>query len=296
MNWAMAREVGALDYILRRVLWRLHRLRGRTLAFPLPDGAKVALPLESPFAADIYCTQGYVDWGSEQMLVQYLQTLPKGVCIDVGANMGYYSCILSLHATEVIAFEPDPRNHAALRAQNIPNLTLIANAVSDVIGNASFDVSGTSAVGHLHPGAASTAQIDVEMTTLDAWWKSQRNAPRVTAVKMDIEGHEIAALRGANELVEANQPVLLIEYGMGDGLPNTIEELDAWLGRHRYEMFAMIRRPAPLWRFRTVLEKVHASDLPSLDFKMLFLVPLSDDFFTAQALSGFCFETIRNHD
>lgn len=296
MNWAMAKEVGVFDYLMRRVLWRAHRAFGRPLAFRLPDGARVSLSLESPFASDIYCTQGYVDWGAEQLLVRYLQTMPKGLCIDVGANMGYYTCILSPHAQEVIAFEPDPRNHAALRAQKLANVTLRAEAVSDTEGTASFDVSDASTVGHLHAGTAATAQIQVTTTTLDACWSQQWHGKRVTAVKMDVEGYEIACLRGAHELTRASKPVYLIEFGTGESLPNSVDALDAFLSEHRYDIYAMIRRDGGPVDYRTRLERVRAGELPGLNFKMLFLVPPSDVFFASQAASGFEFESIRQRD
>ncbi len=291
MNWEMAKEVGPVAYIVRRILWRLLRKRGKPIAFRLPDGAIVKLPLDSTFASDIYCTRGYVDWGAEQLLIQYLQARPMAVCIDVGANMGYYSCLLSPYATEVIAFEPDPRNHTALQSQNIPNLTLIAKAVADTVGHASFDVSSASTVGHLHADPSATAQIQVETTTLDVCAANRA----VSAIKMDVEGFEILCLCGAVALIQASQPIILIEFGLGDGLPNSIPSLSDFLSQHRYQIFAMIRHPAGARKFRTVLEKISADQLPTLNFKMLFLVPAADTFFAAQCERGFFFEAMHRH-
>lgn len=80
MNWHMAKEVGLVAYPVRRILWRLLPWAGRNpLPFRLLDGATMQLPLESPFAADVFCTGGYVDWGSEQLLMRFLASRPKSV-------------------------------------------------------------------------------------------------------------------------------------------------------------------------------------------------------------------------
>jgi len=294
MNWSMAREVGPLTYILKRLLWRWWQRRGQPeVRYNLPGGQTVILPFKASFASDIYCTGGHVDWGSEQLLLQYLRQTSKGVCYDVGANMGYYSLLLSSVATEVVAFEPDPRNHAHLLGQHISNLTLVPQAVSDSCGTASFDNSDASTVGHLLLDSSTPSQFTVETTTLDHYRQSHPTAAPVSAVKMDVEGYEILGLQGATELTQKDQPVYLIEYSMGGGAPNSVAGLNSFLTRHDYSLYAMTRRPVKPWRYHTDLQKLQPEDITVLDLKMLFLVPPGDRFFHQQCQQGYCFETIR---
>src|SRR5205807_1032749 len=51
----------------------------------------------------------------------------------------------------------------------------------------------------------------VEMTTLDDEWRAL-GGPRVSCVKLDIEGAEIDALLGARELIEATRPLIFLEW------------------------------------------------------------------------------------
>ena len=252
------------------------------------------LPPQSPFAADIYCTGGLVDWGSEQLLLACLQQQNvKGTCYDVGGNMGYYSVLLSSAAAQVFAFEPDARNHDDLVAQQIFGLTLVRKAVSDRCGTARFDVSRASTVGHLSNGEAGRDSVEVETITLDEFRRSRPADERVTAVKVDIEGYEISCLRGAEQLAVSDRPLFLIEFAIEEGRPNSFPALGEFVRRHRYDIYAMIRRTRGRTAFRTMLEKTNASSLPSLNHKMLFLVPEGNSFFEKQCAAGFCFETMK---
>ncbi len=294
VNWAMAKEVGPLRYALRRLAWRA-RSRGGAARIPyvLPSGQRIMLSRRSPFAADIYCTRGRIDWGSEQLLIAYLRQLDfKGCCYDVGGNMGYYSTLLAAVSDHVFAFEPDERNHDDLLAQGISNLTLVRQAVSDRCGMARFNVSGASTVGHLSNDAAGAGSIEVETITLDAFKQSRPPDERVMAVKVDIEGHEISCLHGAEQMVGRDRPVFLIEFATGAGCPNSFPALGAFVSRHRYDIFAMTRRPRGL-AFRTLLEQTTATSLPQQDHKMIFLVPEEDTYFRSQRDAGFCFENMN---
>lgn len=292
----MAKEVGLLRYVFRRVLWRLRTsISSKRISYLLPGGQRIMLPPGSPYAADIYCTQGYVDWGSEQLLLAYLKKQDSGaVCYDVGGNMGYYSVLLASAATRVFAFEPDERNHADFLAQDSPRITLVRVAVSDQCGTALFDVSGESTVGHLSRDSADAGNIVVETTTLDNFRQSRPAGERVFAIKIDIEGYEIQCLHGAAILVANDRPVLLIEFAIENRRPNSFSALGDFVGHHHYDIYAMIRTTAGWMSFDTTLQKTSAAALPAQDHKMLFLVPEENSFFREQCAAGYCFENMKN--
>jgi FkbM family methyltransferase len=52
-------------------------------------------------------------------------------------------------------------------------------------------------------------RIDVPATTLDTFSKNNRLVPKV--IKIDIEGAELLALRGASELLQKHRPVVIVE-------------------------------------------------------------------------------------
>ena len=42
-------------------------------------------------------------------------------------------------------------------------------------------------------------------------WRTEADFPLPALIKMDVEGAEVAALRGAHEVIRASRPVLLVE-------------------------------------------------------------------------------------
>lgn len=143
--------------------------------------------------------------------------------LDVGANIGVYTLAV-LHETpcaRAICFEPDPRNRNQLAATIFLNglddaVSIRPDAVSDRAGTARFyaqrDTANPSSVrSRLTPFDAegeTALEIEVALVRLDD--AVSLSGQRI-AVKMDIEGHEAAALRGMAGLSAANSVLLQIE-------------------------------------------------------------------------------------
>lgn len=317
MNWAFAKETGVGSYLARRLMWRFRKLNPWTgWQFRLPSGDGIRLFPQSSCSADIYCTGGFVDWGSEQLLLNYLgETQPEGVCYDVGANMGYYSVLMASTGRRVFAFEPDARNHPLLLAQQNKNIVLVPKAVGQSEGIVRLTLGDESSVSHLtaerecawpevapgkvsagihltHHGCETEATAEVECVSLDGF-RAQRPAGEIVdVVKMDIEGFEIEGLEGAADLVQHDQPVFLIEFNVEPGRPNNFAALAEFLARHRYRVFAMIRENRGRF-YHTTLQEIDAANLSSLSFKMLFLVPEKNWWFARKSQESYCFETMR---
>lgn len=145
---------------------------------------------------------------------------PGGVCVSVGANLGLYPLQFAHWAApggRVYAFEPNPQTAAALRRHLALNrvadrVEVIERAVADAPGEAVFHmagVDGMSRLGEPNPTlAGQTAPVRVAVDTLDRF--AAGVGARVSALMMDIEGFEIAALRGA-QAVFAGRPVAVVE-------------------------------------------------------------------------------------
>jgi FkbM family methyltransferase len=172
---------------------------------------------------------------------------PGDVVFDVGANIGFYSTLFSRWVGaggRVYAIEPEPENLAMLRynleANRCENATVCDCAVGVTGGVAHFSLdAATGATGHL--GRSATAGevavgtgrvqvIETRVATLDDLVACHDAAPRV--VKLDIEGGELDALRGAARTLDGHRPVVVSEL-TGDGGPAAVE----FLGRHGYRMW-----------------------------------------------------------
>jgi FkbM family methyltransferase len=145
-----------------------------------------------------------------------------GVAFDVGANIGYVT-LLMLHALgpqgKVMAFEPLPFNIARLRdnlrlAAVEDRVELIEAAVAESSGTRHFMVHPSAGMGKLEGssgrGEAYQETIEVRTVTLDEIVFG-RGGTIPCLVKMDIEGGEGTALRGAGRLLAGGRPAFLLE-------------------------------------------------------------------------------------
>ena len=144
------------------------------------------------------------------------------VAVDVGANKGSHVLWLS-HAVgptgRVVAFEPQARLAARLaevtRRARLGNVEVVPLAVGDKLCTAELYVPDT----HPDPPGASLAKsavsgepcttVPVEVTTLDHFLRDETRPIR--ALKIDVEGHERAVLRGARSILRTHAPLIVME-------------------------------------------------------------------------------------
>jgi FkbM family methyltransferase len=151
-----------------------------------------------------------------------LRALSAGdVAIDVGANKGGFSYGLARKVEKtgcVYAFEPQTQLAQYLSMcgdrLNLPQLQVVAKAVSDRPGTMSLfcPPDSNSPGATLVPGEhipAGWIQKQVEIITLDDFLKSETRP--VKAIKIDVEGHELAVLRGAQRTIQRDRPVIVLE-------------------------------------------------------------------------------------
>lgn len=129
--------------------------------------------------------------------------------IDIGANVGWYSCILGSHGFpahgKIIAVEPNPAIFPYLRAnaQRHPAVKVVGEAVGDQPGELTFYAAESSDL------SSSIRQVGepvtVPATTVDALAGQHFEGP-VDLVKCDVEGGEMAVLRGARDLRNSDTP------------------------------------------------------------------------------------------
>lgn len=150
---------------------------------------------------------------------------PGMLFIDIGANIGEISLAASNRVGEagnVIAFEPVPdlADHLAanIALNGIRNIQLCRSALSDHSGEAVMfasesryrDGTENDGQGTLYPADhQGEIRATVPLVTLDAFAKD--NLTRVDVIKLDIEGGELAALRGANAILRKFGPALIVE-------------------------------------------------------------------------------------
>jgi FkbM family methyltransferase len=178
----------------------------------------------------------------ELHLVPFLAD-PKRAAIDIGANKGVWTLYLARHCRHVYAFEPNPKVYRWLtRYVQLPNVTSSNIALSDTEGKAELRVPKYSrGYSNQHASlspdnvAANFGVIEVETKPLDVL-----RLDDIGFIKIDVEGHELAVLRGAHETLARCKPTLVVEMEERH-TKRRIEDLIAEVERLGYFSLVMTR-------------------------------------------------------
>ncbi len=212
--------MSALRQFLRPVLkrWYYSYWPGQAGSFPY-FGTRVFFPprahlFERVCAEDIY----------EAANVRLLKSLvrPETCYFDVGANIGLMSVPLLCECltARVVSFEPSPNAQPYLKQTHAGSpfnqrWQIISKAVGKSSGSLNFYCA--SAENSVFDGFGDTGRAgdrsvtSVSVTTLDAEWAAL-NRPKVSVIKIDVEGAELGVLEGAAECIRGNQPAILTEW------------------------------------------------------------------------------------
>jgi FkbM family methyltransferase len=143
-----------------------------------------------------------------------------GTLLDVGANIGLYTVACARTAGDrgrVIALEPGPRTFTKLTETcarlGLSNVTALRVAASRTNGTALFTSDHGSRDVHQHLADARSDEdgnrIEVATKRLDDICGP--DADGVTLVKLDVEGHEVEALEGAERILANGRARLIVE-------------------------------------------------------------------------------------
>ena len=161
---------------------------------------------------------------------------PGAMALDIGANIGVYTKALSRLTGpqgQVISVEPIPETFAILvhnlKVFGLKNATPLNVAVSDSTsvlvmevpeyktgGENYYQAHVVTDVNDSHHGPR--RRVKVNSRTLD---DIAHGTLRVSFVKCDVEGHELACLRGAQWLLREQKPVWLLEVQGDPDVPQT---------------------------------------------------------------------------
>ena len=194
----------------------------------LPMDQKVWAQVENGPAAGLWLElnprtgQSYLLGEAEQAvqatLAEHLR--PGMVFYDLGANLGLFTLLaarLVTAAGKVFSFEPDPKNAASLRRNiqrnGFTNVTVVESGIWSTSGNRSFVAASADSpdhgVGKFVEHAPSDSGALIPCVSLDDFTQT---APPPDAIKCDIEGAEVEALRGAAKLLQSpGRPWLIME-------------------------------------------------------------------------------------
>lgn len=157
-------------------------------------------------------------------LVAIKTLLPKGgIFIDVGANMGYFSVFAAKIVGDkgrVIAIEPSSREFDRLehnlKLNRLKNASAHRLAITDKVGKTKISIatderSSLNTIGYEFSvkGVEKIKTEEVESTTFDNFLKTAR-IKKIDLIKLDVEGSEIRALKGAERSIKKYRPIIIL--------------------------------------------------------------------------------------
>ena len=151
---------------------------------------------------------------------------PTKLCLDVGANIGNHSLFFSKIFDHVISFEPFFKTYKILEINSL----LVDNVKTFNFGISDSDKQMPAAVSEGNLGA--TRLVDpgddfdetLNLKKLDTFLE-EKKIKEVSYVKYDIEGHEIFALRGSEQIIKNSSPIISLELEMTKHYKNCLEAI-----------------------------------------------------------------------
>lgn len=188
-------------------------------------------------------SNGYFDLKHLKALVSELGAqnfnLNEKYFIDVGANIGNHSVFLADYFERVIAFEPHPRTFKLLEANALlksnircKNIALGAEQAKLSISTDLLNMGRNKLVNQNGNG-----YNEVNVVKLDDCLQAMGNS--IGLIKIDVEGHEAAVLRGGSQFLKSYHPPIVIEIlqdEIKNGSSESFEILKT-LGYNKFKIF-----------------------------------------------------------
>jgi FkbM family methyltransferase len=154
---------------------------------------------------------------AEQLIFQRFPYPRRGTFVDVGANVGYVCNPLIADGWSAVLFEPHPDLIKVLTDLHDDNAAVIVvpHAISDAPGEMPFYTSdehpGIHSLAAFHPTHKPTTTVKVTTLRVDL---QRLGVEEVTALKIDVEGADLLALRGFD--FQTYRPSLVMVEFMDD--------------------------------------------------------------------------------
>ncbi|WAZ21526.1 FkbM family methyltransferase [Streptomyces cinnabarinus] len=163
-----------------------------------------------------------------------------GTAVDVGGWYGPWTRRLSGRARQVVTVEPVPRLARLLASWSPPNVRVVQAAASDRPGPARLWLpsgdGGDRGVSSLVRRDIHGRALDVGCVTLD-----ELGLRDVDFIKIDVDGSELAVLRGATGILARDRPALFVEL---ESRIQPINPVITYLSLLRYEGWVL---PGDSW-------------------------------------------------
>jgi FkbM family methyltransferase len=177
---------------------------------------------------------------------------PEDVFLDTGANIGYFSLLAAAKkpGAKIFAFEPSSLAFEKLkqhiRENNFQNIMAIQAAAGDDESEADLFLSAPE-----NSGMSSLAKPEnymgrhekVSVIRIDDWFHQVR-LKKISVVKIDVEGFELAVLKGMQKVIQDFQPLIISEINQQtlSAFGCNPQDIFTFMGKQGYEKFVLTER------------------------------------------------------
>lgn len=204
-----------MNKTLQQVLVRTYSLVNRT-------GVLKTRPCRFVFRKSYFAYKRLLEDPTICLIKAYPNVCRQGLIVDVGANLGYCSLLLSRYASpgcDVISFEPDRANFEMLKeaVRGRSSITPVWSAVGDEVGEVRF----WSNPDHHADSRIVTPMLEKELgredntyavplISVDAYLERERPGCAVGLIKIDVQGYEEKVLRGCESTISRNPNIVVL--------------------------------------------------------------------------------------
>ena len=212
-----------LKKIYESIIYKFYILIGKEEILIKPQNINLLIEIRDPIEREIFFNRSYEE---EQIatLVEFSKKNKQDFFLDIGSNCGYYALFIAktFPSTHVIAFEPIKKTYEKL----VKNIHL--NNLKKQIQTFNFGLSDTNdevqmrtliKKGFIQSGGFTVNDKNRELKTNETLLKADlkigdeviKYINKKLLIKIDVEGHEINALKGLNYLIKNNKIYMQIE-------------------------------------------------------------------------------------
>lgn len=209
----MTKLIKSISFLVLRYLIHCNFVTARVFSLK----AKFRCSIKDVLGRHLY-KYGMHEPENSKFLQENIKLGDEDIAIDIGANLGWYSVLLnrvSESGSLIFAFEPDPNNFELLKfnvtKNDCSNIKAYNKAASDKSATLSlYKYPEKNRGRHSLLPQKNAKKIDVSAVCLDQFLDAELHS-RVKFIKIDIEGYEFYALRGALNILKYC-PMIMMEF------------------------------------------------------------------------------------
>ncbi|MEM2206898.1 MAG: FkbM family methyltransferase [Sulfolobales archaeon] len=221
---------------LYREMWRSIKKSSNTYVLSL-RGSRYVLPINH-FEPTVFIHE----MGLRDLPSDVIWRINDRDVIDAGAFIGDSVLIFEKYKPrKVYVFEPIKENVSLLKKtlqlNNIDNVSIIEAAVGELEGSVKMFFSGSASL------VSEQADRAVDVVTIDRVFKDKGD---IAAIKMDVEGYELPAVKGACKTIKKHKPILLISlYHRGRDFFEIPTLIKSWVPEYKIK-FVNLNHASPI--------------------------------------------------